>query len=570
MRFVDSFINFNHKSGPMKPFCSVACTLMFSLLCGNMLCAQSVTWHYNLHDVSFGQTAAKDVDGDGKLELIFSTYWNDSNVYCLNAETGTLKWKHALPGPLGGCNDAAPLIFDPFNNGNYKVVVPGSCTDTTFCLDADSGYVQWKTMTGGGDSPPTTADVNGDGILDVLHGTFSGNVQCLNGRTGAIQWTLPVDAGSAIESEPVLIRNSTELDFAVATWDFTHDSNRVACYKASDHSLKWKYYTHNLLYHGAATGDLFRNGQRELVIGDYDGYLYCFRSGDGALLWKDSTSKLSGGYIGAPVTLADINNDGYLDIVYMDGTMVRAVDRNDSTLWTYTPTGDFTNFRGAVVADVNNDLIKDVTFCTDYGIITSLDGMTGAVIRTFDIRNYATTVLGDTSSIFEVDNAPVIADFDGDGVLDLFIIAGKGRSDSTSPTDYGYAFCLSWGAGKGPAWTMFRHDDYRTACLCDSAGLPLAAATETAVKTFSLNIAPNPSNGVFNVSFNLDHPQNISISITDVLGRVLIPPTEESCHGGLNTIHFDAAQAALLHDGIYLLKAEGANVCSSATIAITR
>jgi outer membrane protein assembly factor BamB len=554
----------------MKPPPLFPAILFCLCFAGSHAGAQTMKWHYNLKDVSFGQTTARDVDGDGKLELIFSTYWNDSNVYCLNSETGTLRWKHALPGPMGGCNDAAPLVFDPFNNGNYKVVIPGSCMDTTFCLDADSGFVQWKTITGGGDSPPTTADVNGDGIPDVLHGTFSGNVQCLNGRTGAIQWTLPADAGSAIESEPVLFKNGAELDFAIATWDFTYDSNRIACYKASDHSLKWKYYTHNLLYHGAATGDLFRNGQKELVIGDYDGYLYCFRSGDGALLWKDSTSKLSGGYIGAPVTLADINNDGYLDIIYMDGNMVRVVNRNDSTLWTYTPTADFTNFRGAVVADVNNDHIRDVTFCTDYGKVTSLDGLTGAVIRTYDIRNYAMTVLGDTSSIFEVDNAPIIADFDADGVLDLFIIAGKGRSDATSPTDYGYAFCLSWGVGTGPAWTMFRHDEFRTGCLCDSMGLPLNVAGSEQHGTPGLGISPNPSNGVFSVTANLDHPETITVSLTDVFGRAVIPAIGQEWREGVNTLNFTASQTASLLNGIYFIRIDGSSMHGSQTVVINR
>ena len=115
--------------------------------------------------------------------------------------------------------------------------------DTTFCVDADSGYVQWKTVTGGGDSPPSSADVDGDGLPEVMHGTFYGNVKCLNGQTGAIKWNRLIDTNAAIESEPTIVRNGAELDFAVATWDFTYDSNRIACYRASDQSLKWSHYT---------------------------------------------------------------------------------------------------------------------------------------------------------------------------------------------------------------------------------------------------------------------------------------------------------------------------------------
>ena len=537
----------------------------------NSVSAQTMLWTYPLKDVSFGQTAARDVDGDGKLELIFSTYWNDSNVYCLNAEDGSLKWKHHQPGPGGGCNDAGPLIFDPFGNGNYKVVIPGSCMDTTFCVDADSGYVQWKTVTGGGDSPPSTADVDGDGRPDVLHGTFFGKIECLNGQTGAIKWTLPVDANAAIESEATIVRNGAELDFASSTWDFTLDSNRIACYRASDHSLKWAHYTNNLIYHGAATGDLFRNGEQELVVGDYDGYLYCLKASDGTLLWKDSVSKIAGGYIGAPVTLADLDNDGYLDVIYMDGSMVRVVNRNDSTMWTYVvPGADYTNFRGAVVADVNNDNIKDVTFCTDYGIVTSLDGATGAVIRTYDLLNYATTVLGDTSSIFEVDNAPIIADMNGDGVLDLFIIAGKGRSDSTTYNDYGYAFCVSWGIGKGPAWTMFRHDERRTACLCDTSGLPLATTTTLLQHNSDVQIMPNPSTGAFNVLFSLPQSCDITVSITDMTGKVVLPTRSGYYKAGSTTIGFSKEQTDALPSGVYFVRLSGELLNAAERVLIER
>lgn len=542
--------------------------ILLGVFACNMAVAQSVKWHYTLKDVSFGQTTARDVDGDGKLELIFSTYWNDSNVYCLNAEDGSLKWKHSQPGPGGGCNDAGPLLFDPFNTGNYKVVVPGSCMDTTFCYDADSGYVQWKTVTGGGDSPPSLVDIDHDGYPEVLHGTFFGNVQCLDGRTGTIKWTLPVDANAAIESEPTITYRGADTVFTVGTWDFTYDSNRIACYKTADHSLQWKYYTHNLLYHGPATGDLDRSGQKQLIMGDYDGYLYCLNAADGSLRWKDSVSKQSGGYVGAPVTLADLNNDGYLDIIYMDGSMVRVVNRNDTELWRYTPPADFTDFRGAVVADVNNDNIKDVTFASYWGKVISLDGATGAVIRSFDTRAYAADSLGNTSSIYEIDNAPIIADFDHDGVLDVFVIGGKGRSDTSTYNDYGYAFCLSWGVGHGPDWLMFRHDEQRTACLCDVNGLPLSVGNEVIASSAEPRVFPNPASGAFTVTYyNSGNRQDISFSIVDMTGREVVPMREAVSEHGDNNITISSAD---IPGGNYIFSAQGQTINLHTRVTIAR
>src|SRR3982751_4618959 len=86
-----------------------------------------VKWSYPLHDVSFGQSAAADLDGDGKAEIVFSCYWNDSNVYVLNGQTGALKWK----SNLGGCNDAGPLICDVDGDGKPEVIVSSSCKPVT-------------------------------------------------------------------------------------------------------------------------------------------------------------------------------------------------------------------------------------------------------------------------------------------------------------------------------------------------------------------------------------------------------------------------------------------------------
>ncbi len=492
----------------------------------------SVKWYYDLHDVSFGQTSAMDVDNDGKLELVFSTYWNDSNVYMLNAEDGSLKWKHQQPGPLGGCNDAGPLIFDPFHNGNYKIVIPGSCMDTTFCLDADSGYVQWKTVSGGGDSPPTAADIDNDGELEVLHGTFDGHVICLNGKTGAVKWSKLIDTNSAIESEPLIFdaNNDGLPDFAVGTWNLTYmnsvtnhyDSNFVACYNGQTHDLIWKKPVADLVYHGPACGDIDRDGKPELTIGDYNGYVYSLNGEDGSQNWRATGNY----YVGAPTTLADLDRDGYLDIIYCDAYNVTALKHDSSLLWTYAIPRNGTAFRGVTVADVNNDSILDVSFGTSMGDVISLDGLTGNAIRSIRLDS----VYNDT---FEIDNAPIIADFDHDGVLDLFIIGGKTRYPNTV-IDYGRAYCLSWGIGNGPDWTMFRRDIHRTACVCDSAGLPLGVVSPKMGKSNALKAYPNP----FTNELNIASSMHGSFHIFDIVGREVYSGILNNQKGLINTAMF--------------------------------
>ena len=485
--------------------------LLFALL-PSLAFAQTVNWSFAVKDASFGQAAAADLDGDGKAEIVFSCYWNDSNVYVLNAQTGALKWKQNL----GGCNDAAPLIADIDGDGKSEVIVASSCKPITTCFNGANGAIKWQTATGGSDSPPTIADIDGDGQLEIIHGQFNGHVICLNAKTGTVKWDLVVDEGASIQTEIGILDADKDgkLDFILATWSY-EDSNRIYCYRGSNRTLMWvSKLPKDLIYHGAAFGDIDRDGKMEITVGDYAANLFCLNAENGSPLWIDSFPTPYN-YIGAPTTLADLNRDKYLDVIYCDNYHVGAVKHDGSPLWTYNLPNYGTAFRGVAVADVNNDNILDVTFGSSKGTVTSLNGMTGAVIRTMDLR----TVYGDT---FEVDHAPLIADFTGDGIKDVFIVGGKARYPNIG-VNYGKAYCLSWGAGKGPDWTMFRHDVRRSACLCDAAGLPIAplSVANGSLANSSLRLYPSPASQVLRVEADLE-PGEVLVRILDATGKLVL------------------------------------------------
>jgi outer membrane protein assembly factor BamB len=129
----------------------------------------TLNWQYNTNAPAFGSAAAADMDGDGFYEIVFTTYTNDGRAHCLNAEDGSVSWIY----DIAGCGDVAPVIYDVDNDDTLDVIVNGSCNPTIFCINGQTGQLKWSMPSGGGDSPPTIADIDHDSIPEILFCNFS-------------------------------------------------------------------------------------------------------------------------------------------------------------------------------------------------------------------------------------------------------------------------------------------------------------------------------------------------------------------------------------------------------------
>lgn len=439
-----------------------------------------VLWTVDTKSTSFGGGAVADVDGDGNLDIAFCSYFGDSKVRVLRGKTGQEIWSwEAGPGEGkgGACLDASCRFYDVDRDGKLDLVVPVSNTSQVIVFDAATGQRKWTYEAGQGeciDTPPWIGEING--TLSIVVGTFKAKLHVIKAADGTLIRQVQIAEKGAVQACPLVLdlNNDGVQDFIGAT--FNGDKRIVAANGAAKEesgaygpdrkplSVRvqelWHIQTGGAIYHGPSTGDLDGDGKPDFTIGSYDGKVYAFRA-DGSELWTASPGDR---YFMAPTVITDLDGDGKPDVVAASEN-VSAFKADGSRMWSVKFDDPGTHWglsRGASVADLTGDGKADLALLNGRGLLKVLAAADGATIGEFDAAKIFKPKMETCS------HAPLIADFDGDGKLDLFFVVG--HVDMRKPeTNQGLAVCLTGfdGSAKRPdgspaGWFMHRHDPLNT------------------------------------------------------------------------------------------------------------
>jgi outer membrane protein assembly factor BamB len=320
-------------------------------------------------------------------------------------------------------------------------------------FDARTGKERWKYETTPiecTDTPPAILDVDGDGKLEVVYGTFKGRLHVIDAETGDGERVYDVVPHFVQTGPTVLDLNGDGVkDYVCATFK---GDNSVHAVDGKSGERLWRFKVpgkHMGMYHGCSVGDVTGDGRMELVIAAYDGKVYCLRGRDGEKIWVADPGER---YIMSPTVLADVDRDGRLEVL-VASQRVTMIEDSGKIRWQRslgrTP-GD-SSTRGVSVADLDGDGYLDVATLSGSGLFRVERGKDGRVLYEFDAATLTEESLRSSS------HGVTIADLTGDGKLDVFFVVG-----GTRPRRHGLAVCLTGFPGRGRGWYAFRHDAANT------------------------------------------------------------------------------------------------------------
>lgn len=513
----------------------------------------NIMWDYFTGAPAFGSAAAADMDDDGFYEIVFTTYTNDGRAHCLNAEDGSVKWTF----DIGGCGDVAPIIYDMNKDGQLDVVINGSCNPTIYCLNGATGELIWSQPSGGGDSPPTVADIDNDNRPEVLFGNFNGEIRILNGEDGSLVKSIQATPFfNALQTEPTLVdvNNDERLDIIAANF-FNDDGLYIWAFDFETEELLWTNFTDHLdsdfhAYHGGAVADIDNDGKEEYVIGSGSGRIQAINVEDGSELW---TLHIPASNMSA-ISIANLDEDPELEVIFNNNDYLTFDERiwvvsgmDGTEEWSYPI--NFTSFRGMAISDINGNGQLDLVSGHFMGMVRIVEPYSG-LIWEMSLREEFSPGL----PYFEVDHGPLIADFDQNGTLDVFVVAGYGTYEPDS-LNTGKAFMIEAGAGTCPEWLMFRHDIHRSGYLSAEEveeACRVTSSEELDRSTEEIMVYPNPSTGNFTVEYFLNKNAVVQISLFNTLQQKV--DVLENGHQGAGKYQMTFSLNDKLPSGIYFLE----------------
>ncbi len=331
--------------------------------------------------------AVGDIDGDGRMEIVFgagSTFTPNAHggLYALN-DNGSVLWRFNTPDSTGdGYRDAvysSPALGDLDGDGTLEVVF-GSWDSRVRALNGENGSIQWEVFLRDTVwSSPALGDIDRDGYLDVVigvdthyeapFGTINGGALHVFNRDGAELTGFPRHVDEIIVSSPALVDLDGDrwLDIVVGTGHYYNRGRQVHAWDHNGNYLSgWPKSTGNSCWSSPAVGNLDGDQLPEVVIGCRDGKLYGFDAyrREFTTPVHDRSGNNSWGIDPSPI-LADIDGDGVAEILVAYNWDVAILEGNGTQTSQFLQT-NYTVSNSPAVGDIDADGAMEIVVAGGY------------------------------------------------------------------------------------------------------------------------------------------------------------------------------------------------------------
>jgi len=262
---------------------------------------QSIRVHPN-SDV-YSVPAIADLNGDGSLDFTIHRWWTRDVVAIGGLEKSVL-WRFPTEGHNMGGVRAADLDGD----GLSDIIAP-SLGGRLYAVNGIDGSLLWEASIGhgGSRSPPEVFDLMGNGTPEILLISLDGQLRIMDGTSGDVLWAPRIFGSSEGLGHPVI----TKIKGSTAILAPLGRAGLVALDWSKRKTL-WRGPRSNWVIASPNVADLDGDGIFEVVVATVDGWMLVLDLETGETLWK---LKVSDKMIEADPIVADLDQDGIKDIL---------------------------------------------------------------------------------------------------------------------------------------------------------------------------------------------------------------------------------------------------------------
>lgn len=317
-----------------------------------------------LSDIVESSPVLADLNNDDKKEIIVGS--NSDSLYVLLFDgTPYPEWPNWLEDDVV----SSPAVGDLNNDGSLEIVVgsgglPGGTNRGKLWAFNTDGSLFWAEPIILGDaiiSSPALGDIDGDDSLEIIIGTTLGGIPRISCKLyalkndGTILWENPL---GSIESTPALADlNCNGLPDVVIT-----TSDTVYALEDSTGNLLWHVRVPAFVgrYPSPSLAELNGDDSIEVIVAGIAG-ISVLKGSNGDEIWSYATTTRA-----YSPTIGDIDRDGDLEIVFGTGkgesvsAKINVIDHNGDSVFSYPVDGTICS--SPTIADIDGDTKMEIIF----------------------------------------------------------------------------------------------------------------------------------------------------------------------------------------------------------------